>query len=643
MKRRVNRILTITVCLVMCAVFSGVLLVYTRPMDDKIYDLSLTWEGEAIPDDWVYDQKGWSVFTQEGDTVMELVPDGYGGFSGLSYPGQTFYFSRTLTEDLDAPTLRLAAVNRGIAVFLDGEMLYTDCFGEDCRIGQLSLPMLEWDRIEPVVVTLPADYRGKTLTIAQATSPYGSELQSDELRVWPCSAVLYCGYAYESGLISESFRAALPATGLFVMGMFLMGFFVWQVFHGRADIALLCAAMVSFLWMTSRMALTSFAYNFFGVLPIDVVLLCRDISRTALLAFLASRCTGKRRLVLGILTVLQLAASILYVVPQLAGFYFFDLSAYLDCFGLLSLLTALAMGFLEWRREDSFFYGLFCSFAAAGILIYLTIICIMPAARPDVQRFYGLVGYLRVLLTSLMMAVGIIAGGTVGIRRELERRIEAGLLAQRQSLAQASYESMRKHQEQVMVLRHDMAKHFRLLRQMTGERSVADYLDEIIGENEKIRSVIQSGNEMLDIILNGKLTAAADAGIKIELVRMQAPAKLPLSSRELCSLFMNIMDNAVTAALKSGAEPPYILLDLHVKGDFFVFSCKNSAAWDLPGHTEKNDSMGEHGLGLKIIHNITQRYGDLMETERGDDSYKVILAIPLSAPDAGQVTRPDSA
>ena len=54
-------------------------------------------------------------------------------------------------------------------------------------------------------------------------------------------------------------------------------------------------------------------------------------------------------------------------------------------------------------------------------------------------------------------------------------------------------------------------------------------LDELIGENEKIRPVVQSGNEMLDVILNSKLSAAADAGIVVELARMQAPNKLPLT------------------------------------------------------------------------------------------------------------------
>ena len=37
-------------------------------------------------------------------------------------------------------------------------------------------------------------------------------------------------------------------------------------------------------------------------------------------------------------------------------------------------------------------------------------------------------------------------------------------------------------------------------------------------------------------------------------------------------------------------------------------------------------------MGLKIIRQISERYGDLMETERGTDDYKVMLAIPLDQP-----------
>lgn len=58
------------------------------------------------------------MFTREGDTVTELVPDGFGGFSELDESEQTFYFSRILSEDVDSPTLRLDTANCTVAVYV---------------------------------------------------------------------------------------------------------------------------------------------------------------------------------------------------------------------------------------------------------------------------------------------------------------------------------------------------------------------------------------------------------------------------------------------------------------------------------------------------------------------------------------------
>ena len=130
---------------------------------------------------------------------------------------------------------------------------------------------------------------------------------------------------------------------------------------------------------------------------------------------------------------------------------------------------------------------------------------------------------------------------------------------------------------------------------------------------------------MLDVILNGKLSAAADAGITLELVRISAPDKLPLTDAELCSLVLNILDNALEAAAASEVEQPYIKLDLCVKEHFFVMFCENSTTLE---HIQR-ETAPERGLGLKIIKQIAARYDDLLETEYDAGHYSVKLAIPL--------------
>ncbi len=519
---------------------------------------------------------------------------------------------------MDSPTLRLDATISSVAVFLDGALLYTDCPELNNHIGDLRLPMLEWYREEPVLVTLPQNYQGKILTIAQSTDPSGGELAEPSTTVWPCAVTLYCGYAYESALVAESFQTAVPAALAFAAGMLLLALFLWQAFQGRLALDALCGGLTAFFWLAGRLSLTFLPNAHLGPLPVDVSSLASELSLMLLLVFLASRLTGRRRKVVGLLAGAQGVVVAIDAAMQAAEQLTLYFALTVPAVGLAGLAAALACGVLEWKRN--WFYRYFCPLTAAGAIVYAAL------GRWEFSgTALGIPGLLLYPLTGIMTAAALATALAEAVRREVTRRTEARLLAQRDELARNSYEVMRRQNEQVMMLRHDMVKHFRVLRQTVTDEKAAAYLDELIGENEKIRPVVQSGNEMLDVILNSKLSAAADAGIAVEIARMKAPDKLPLTDAELCSLVMNLLDNAVEGASAPGVERPYINLDFSVKEHFFAISCKNSTTME---HIQKETAPG-HGLGLKIIRQIVARYDDLLETEYGADYYCVKMAIPL--------------
>ncbi len=595
------------------AASGALLLKCMKPMEDRAYDLSLVWVGEAMPEDWVYDQKGWTVFTQEGEAVTELVPDGSGGFSGPVEPGQTFYFSRVLVEDLDSPILRLGTADRTFAVFLDGALLYTDFPELDNRIGHLRLPTLEQHRTEPVLVTLPQNYQGRTLTIAQSSPPYPEK----EGTVWPCAVTMYCGYAYESRLVAESIQTAVPVTLAFAAGTLLMALFTMQALRGTPDLGTLYGGLLAFFWLAGQLTLALLPNVRFGPLPVDAAALARDLSLALLLVFLASRLTGRRRALLLLFAGAQAAAAAVSGVMQVTEQLTLGFALAFPAVGLAGLAAALVCGALEWKQ--SWFFRCAGSLTAAGAVLW---------AALGQWRFDGIsLGQLIQPLSGLMTAA-LVTALAESVRREIVRRTEARLLVQRGELAQSSYEALRRQNEQVMMLRHDMVKHFRVLRQTTSDEKTAEYLDELMGENEKIRPVVQSGNEMLDVILNGKLSAAADAGIAVELAQTQAPDKLPLTDAELCSLMMNLLDNAVEAASATGVKRRYIKLDMHIRNSFFVFTCENGTTLEW---VRKETAPG-HGLGLKVVRQIVERYGNLLKTEYGDDYYKVAVLLPLRQP-----------
>ena len=143
-------------------------------------------------------------------------------------------------------------------------------------------------------------------------------------------------------------------------------------------------------------------------------------------------------------------------------------------------------------------------------------------------------------------------------------------------------------------------------------------------------------NKMLDIILGSKLNAAADAGVQVEVIRASSPETLPVSDTDLCSLVMNILDNALSAARTSGVSKPVIRLDIHVKSGYFAFICENSADTAPLRANASGTNAPKHGFGMRIIRSIAERTGGLADTEYADGKCTVRVLIPLENSDAAQ-------
>ena len=626
--RTLSYVFALGICLFPALLFGRVLFVYTVPMQDTSYNLSLYWEGEAIPEGWQYDQKGWTVFTQEEQQQTLLTADKMGGFTGLQKPGQTFYFSRTLSETLDSPTLRLDTANQSIAVFLDGELLYTDCPELDNRIGYLTLPTLGWDRTEPMAISLPLNYQGKTLTVAQSTGLGEKQEPEADAVVRPCGVMLYCGYSYESGLIAESFRTAIPAALCFGTGILLLAVFLWQFFSRKTDWGLPLLVMASFLWCTWQIATASFTYAWFGSLPVDVAGFARLFSLTVLFLFLTSRLTGKHKLLFAAFTAMQGILTLPAAVPDInnqIGFLWKSIPEWIGFCGLIGVLACMGR---EWKRKN-LFARFFCPSVLAGLAVSTAWLLAVPALRRKVggQLVLGSHGYFLWRLMGLIMMAAVFAALMEWIMKEITRRAETKLLAQQYEAAQAGFENLRRHHEEVMMLRHDMKKHLIFLRQSISDKAAIEYLDSLIGQQQALSPVVQSRNQSLHIILNAKLGEAAGKGIAVEVIQADAPKSLPLTDEELCALMMNLLDNAIHAA--SLTEKPFLRVDMHQKDGFFVFVCENAAAPEPPEKSTEKKAVQQHGLGMKIMEQILNRHGDLMVVERLSGSYRITIALPL--------------
>lgn len=634
MKRKYMTWVCIAVVLVLLGFFASIFIRYAQPMKNDHFNLSLASTKDEFTGVDHSGELGWTVYTQEGDAVTPLVFDGLGCYEGLQYLGQTFYYSRVMQEKLSSPSLSLSPIDRNFSVFLDGELIYTDCPAEDNRIGYLTLPARQPERDEEITIALPGDYLGKTLTIAQSTPPY-TETPRMATRVIPSTVNLYCSYAYESELIAESFRTAYVSSAAYAVGLVLLGFFVLSLFGSEPDMSLLLLALTLFLTMAAMMYDTSYQMKYFGVpQAVSTTIICQCLATDALLFFLAFK-ARRTRIAAWATAIVSLAVDLAYIGLLLAQRLDpIATAGRIKAFLCLPvLIAAIVLSWVEFRKPQSF-HRWFAPLSTAGIAACVVLKLTAPGRSDFLTALRNSFDNLTFNTYSwpitsilLMLCLGITLVHLIhdGMNAHAEKR----LMKEMTAMAQQRYENLRSHNEEVMMLRHDMNRHFQVLRQTTTDANTAAYLDELLDKNAKIRSVISSGNDMLDTILCGRLSTAADAGIHVEVLRADAPDTLPITNTDLCSLVMNLMDNAIAAA--SAAETPFIRLDLHRKSDFFVFVCENSmGAGQTSAETEK--TVPKHGLGLKIIRQIAERYGHLLTTEAADDTYKVSLAIPLSQP-----------
>lgn len=193
--RYLKILIPVAAAALLCGLFVPVLLTYTHPLKNDIYDLSVSSVKEGTEQvESKEDANGWTAFLMEGEEKTSLFYDGIEGFTGIERPGQTFYYSRVMDQEVDDPTLRIGVVNRNVSIFLDGQLLYTDCPDEDNRIGYLTLPMKEWDEESPLVVALPSfplsgknsDHRPEYR--AQRKTEYGH----DRLPLFGCFILRIC-------------------------------------------------------------------------------------------------------------------------------------------------------------------------------------------------------------------------------------------------------------------------------------------------------------------------------------------------------------------------------------------------------------------------------------------------------------------
>lgn len=173
---------------------------------------------------------------------------------------------------------------------------------------------------------------------------------------------------------------------------------------------------------------------------------------------------------------------------------------------------------------------------------------------------------------------------------------------------------------------HEFKHHLNALNIMLKNNQfdkMADYLGEIsIPQN--FRAEYATGNDMVDIVLNVKSEELKNKSIKFD-VSAEVSKTQGINDSDLCSLLLNIIDNAAEAVLKENNKN--IILSVKSKGNMFTVSSSNKCSINPIENKFLTSKVDNHGWGMKIINDIVKKYNGEIDYnyEKGIYTISVLL------------------
>lgn len=201
----------------------------------------------------------------------------------------------------------------------------------------------------------------------------------------------------------------------------------------------------------------------------------------------------------------------------------------------------------------------------------------------------------------------------------------------------AFYESYKDAQIETRKLRHDMKNHLSCIQMLAKEEKYLELQKYLESFNEAVSEVsmeIQTGNDIVDAILNVKLKSAKKEGIMFAVTGM-IPYMPYVDSMDWCKMISNAVDNGMEALRECSIMDKIIQIQFKNNGYFFVIhvenACEQKVEIDANGIRTKKQDKTRHGFGLKNIEAAAKKYkGELqISCREKEEHYMFVLDLLL--------------
>lgn len=182
---------------------------------------------------------------------------------------------------------------------------------------------------------------------------------------------------------------------------------------------------------------------------------------------------------------------------------------------------------------------------------------------------------------------------------------------------------------------HDLKHQIAAIRALPGSAEWSGYLDELEQAVATYDTWNVSGNPILDAIMTQKKQYCIGHHIQLT-CKADGKAFDFLFVKDICSIFGNILDNAIEAVLPlENADDRVISGEICRKNDFLLIRFENRyqgkslmPGEPLPDSTKRDKE--NHGYGLKSIRLAVEKYGGSMHIQAQGGWFVIKILIPVT-------------
>lgn len=193
------------------------------------------------------------------------------------------------------------------------------------------------------------------------------------------------------------------------------------------------------------------------------------------------------------------------------------------------------------------------------------------------------------------------------------------------------YEYLNEREKETKKFRHDIRGHLYFLNKLKQEgrdQEFEDYFQVIIGKVDDLGNNVNVGNDIVNAVLNKAYAEANNKNIKIN-VTGHFPSQCDISAYNLCTIFFNLLNNAIEAADKTMKREVWVVCQYTEKiiiieiGNYY---CNNNKLDKNKLMTTKSEKE-YHGWGMKNVEDSVAECKGLMDIEIERDKFIVSITL----------------